>query len=282
MITKVSGDYYKIESLLSGKVLDVSGGSSASGANVQQYAWNGSDAQLWQFIDAGNGQHYIQSKLGTVLEVAYGSTANGANVQTYERNNSTAQKWILDGEPEELYSIMGKSDVTVSQMVKFFNMRSSVSYPYSNSDAPTIEKFCEMYIEESAAEGVKAEVAFCQAMLETGFLKFGGDVDKNQYNFAGLGAVGNGVKGESFPNVRTGIRAQIQHLKAYASTEPLNNPKVDNRFDYVKRGVAEYVQWLGMNENPNSTQTIKYGWAAAKNYGYNIVENYIVPLKGIV
>lgn len=281
LLTKVSGDYYKIESMLSGKVLDVSGGSSASGTNVQQYAWNGSDAQLWKLIDAGNNQFYIQSKLGTVLEAAYGSTENGANVQTYECNYSVAQRWILDGELEKLYSIMGKSDVTVSQMVKFFNTRTSVSYPYSDSDAPTIEKFCEMYIEESEAEGVKAEVAFCQAMLETGFLKFGGDVGKDQYNFAGLGAVGNGAKGESFPNVRTGIRAHIQHLKAYASIEPLNNPKVDTRFDYVKRGVAEYVQWLGMNENPNSTQTTKYGWAAAKNYGYNIVEYYIIPLKEI-
>lgn len=282
VVTRVSGDYYKIESMLSGKVLDVSGGSAVSGANVQQYTWNGSDAQLWKFIDAGNDQFYIQSKLGTVLEVAFGSAENGANVQTYECNNSVAQKWILDGKREELYSIMGKSDVKVAQMVKFFNTRASVTYPYSTSDAPTIERFCEMYIEESEAEGVKAEVAFCQAMLETGFLKFGGDVDKNQYNFAGLGAVGNGVKGESFPDVRTGIRAHVQHLKAYASTDPLNNPKVDTRFDYVKRGVAEYVQWLGMNENPNSTESIKYGWAAAKNYGYNIVEYYIIPLKEIV
>src|SRR5699024_7060371 len=150
---------------------------------------------------------------------------------------------------------------------------------YGKTDVPTINEFCEIYIEECEAEGVKAEVAFAQAMMETAFLRFGGEVDKDQYNFSGLGAVGNGVQGESFPDIRTGIRAQVQHLKAYASTEPLKLAQVDNRFGYVKRGVAEYVEWLGMQENPNSTDSVKYGWASAENYGYNIVNLYITPMK---
>ena len=76
-------------------------------------------------------------------------------------------------------------------MVKFYKNKATVSYPYSNvSEAPTIEKFCQIYKEESEVEGVKAEVAFAQAMMETGFLKFGGDVKKDQYNFAGIGAIG--------------------------------------------------------------------------------------------
>ena len=110
--------------------------------------------------------------------------------------------------------------------------------------------------------------------METGFLKFGGDVKKEQYNFAGLGAVGGGVSGASFSSIREGIRAQVQHLKAYASEEPLNQVVVDPRFQYVKRGSAEYVEWLGQKENPNG-----YGWATAKNYGYNIVDLYLTPLK---
>ena len=55
-------------------------------------------------------------------------------------------------------------------MVKFYKNKATVSYPYSNvSEAPTIEKFCQIYKEESEVEGVKAEVAFAQAMMETGF-----------------------------------------------------------------------------------------------------------------
>ena len=66
----MSDGYYKIESKLSGKVLDVANGSRTAGANVWQYSWNGSDAQLWRFVDAGDGKYYIQSKLGTVLDLS--------------------------------------------------------------------------------------------------------------------------------------------------------------------------------------------------------------------
>lgn len=275
IITAVSDGYYKIESKVSGKVLDVANASRSAGANVWQYTWNGSDAQLWRFIDAGNGRYYIQSKLGTVLDVTGGSSAAGTNVQTYTLNCTTAQKWILDTTSRELTEIMGKTSVTADQMAKFFGDRSTVAYPYANiSEAPTIKRFCEIYVEECAAEGVRAEVAFSQAMLETGFLRFGGDVKKEQYNFAGLGAVGGGASGASFSSIREGIRAQVQHLKAYASTAPLNQAVVDPRFQYVTRGTAKYVEWLGQKENPNG-----YGWATAKNYGYNIVDLYMIPLK---
>ena len=77
-------------------------------------------------------------------------------------------------------------------------------------------------IEEADAEGVRGEVVFEQAMLETGWLQFGGDASAGQFNFSGLGTTGGGVAGNSFPDVRTGIRAQVQHLKAYASSEELN------------------------------------------------------------
>ena len=277
-ITAVRDGYYKIENMSSGKVLDIANASRASGANVQQYTWNNSDAQLWRFLDAGNGKYFIQSKLGTVLDLLNAVTTPGNNVQAYELNLSDAQKWVLRSE-ELLYRIMGETSVTVSQMVSFYKDNAKVSYPYSKTDVPTIDEFCKIYIEECEAEGVKAEVAFAQAMMETAFLRFGGDVDKDQYNFAGLGAVGNGVQGESFKDIRTGIRAQVQHLKAYASTEPLKLEQVDKRFGCVKRGVAEYVEWLGMQENPNSTDSVKYGWASAKNYGYNIVNLYITPMK---
>lgn len=275
-IELVSDGYYKIVSEKSGKVLDVADGSINAGANVWQFDWNGTNAQLWRFIDAGDGSYYIQSRLGTVLDVNNASTADGSNVQTFILNKTNAQKWTLDPVERQLYSIMGDSTVTAEQMAEFFNDRCTVDnqYPYGNvTEAPTIEDFCKIYIEECKAEGVKAEVAFCQAMLETGFLKFGGDVKKEQYNFAGIGATGGGVSGHSFSTIREGIRAQVQHLKAYASKEPLNQAVVDPRFNFVKRGTAIYVEWLGQKENPEGN-----GWASSANYGYNIVDYYIVPL----
>ncbi|MCI5874687.1 MAG: GBS Bsp-like repeat-containing protein [Roseburia sp.] len=165
-----------------------------------------------------------------------------------------------------LHPISGSTSVTVQQMTAYYNRHASYPSFYQNTEAPTIEAFCQIYIEECRAEGIKAEVAFCQAMKETGFLKYGGNVKIEQYNFAGMGSTGAGVQGESFPDVRTGIRAQVQHLKAYANNEALNNACVDNRFRYVTRGTAPYVEWLGIQENPYGK-----GWATAKNYGYQIV-----------
>ena len=70
-----------------------------------------------------------------------------------------------------------------------------------------------MIYDEAAFENVRPEILYAQIMLETGYLQYGGDVEINQFNFGGLGATGNGVKGNSFVDVRTGIKAQVQHFK---------------------------------------------------------------------
>lgn len=166
------------------------------------------------------------------------------------------------------YPILGESDVTVQQMVEYFES-SGEEYPekaLSAGGADSIETFCQMYYEEAEAEGVRAEVAFAQTMKETGFLQYGGDASIEQFNFAGIGTTGNGVPGNSYPNVRTGIRAQIQHLKAYATADALEQECVDERYSYVKKGSAPYVEWLGQQENPEGL-----GWATGDNYGYDIV-----------
>ncbi len=98
-----------------------------------------------------------------------------------------------------------------------------------------------LYIEEAEAEGVNPELAFVQMCLETGFLKFGGSTRAHQYNFAGLGAVTASHRGEKFPSPRIGVRAHIQHLKAYASTAPLARENVDPRFRHVRRGCCPTI-----------------------------------------
>ena len=163
---------------------------------------------------------------------------------------------------------MGESTVTVEELADYFEA-SGREYPseeLSEGGADSIETFCQMYYDEAVAEGVRPEVAFAQTMKETGFLQYGGDASIEQFNFAGLGTTGNGVPGNSFPDVRTGIRAQIQHLKAYATADPLVQECVDDRYEYVKKGAAPYVEWLGQQENPQGL-----GWATGDDYGYDIV-----------
>ena len=141
--------------------------------------------------------------------------------------------------------IMGKSSATVTNMVSLYNS-TGYSYPsiYASKGASSIEDYCQLVLEEANAEGVKAEILFAQAMLETGWLQFGGSVKASQCNFSGIGAVNATAGGASFDDVRTGLRAQVQHLKAYASTEPLKNACVDPRFEKVERGVAPCVEDL--------------------------------------
>lgn len=181
--------------------------------------------------------------------------------------------------------ITGATKTNVSQMVNYFINNGGTYDKFSKygtqydgvlaqKGAANIEEFCQIFYEEAIAENIRPEVAFCQAMKETGFLQFGHAVKPDQCNFAGLGATGNGVAGNSFASVREGIRAQIQHLKAYATTDNLINACVDGRFNYVKRGSAPYVEWLGKKENPTGD-----GWATGANYGTDIVARMKVLLN---
>ena len=115
------------------------------------------------------------------------------------------------------------------------------AYPksvYKNKGAATVKEFCKILYEEATSEGISPEVLYAQVMKETGYLKFGNLVKPEQCNFGGLGATGAGKLGYTFESVRIGLRAQVQHLKAYATDEPLNKTCVDPRFGYVKRGCA--------------------------------------------
>jgi N-acetylmuramoyl-L-alanine amidase/Mannosyl-glycoprotein endo-beta-N-acetylglucosaminidase len=120
---------------------------------------------------------------------------------------------------------------------------------------PDISK---LYREEAGIEGVNYDIAFCQMSLETGFLRFGGDIKPEQNNFAGLGAIGGGSEAASFSSARIGVRAHIQHLKAYASLEPLVQEVVDPRFRFVTRGIAPLIDQLSGR------------WSADLDYGARI------------
>jgi hypothetical protein len=132
--------------------------------------------------------------------------------------------------------IMGDGATSEVQLLRLLRLNKAPLNLFG--DIPAI------YREEATIEGVNYDIAFCQMCLETGFLQFDGDVQPEQNNFGGIGAIGNGARGDSFSDRRIGIRAQIQHLKAYATTKPLVQPLVDPRFGLVKRGTAPLVGQL--------------------------------------
>ena len=280
-ITHDSTGYVSFQNVGSGMYLTASG--SGRTANVYQQKQTNDYNQKWIVMFDNNQNLRIVSALNStmVLDVKDGKICRCSNIQLYTSNNTNAQKWVFEyintNATGGLMQIMGTSQTTVAQMVRYYNSNASGYDTFkakyngkyngvlAKGGARTINQFAQIFYEEAMAEGVRAEVAFTQCMKETGFLKYGGDVLPNQYNFAGIGATG-AVHGASFSNVRMGIRAQIQHLKAYGSVSPLTNPCVDPRFNLVKRGSAQYVEWLGIKENPNG-----YGWATSKSYGHDIV-----------
>lgn len=265
---------------------------TASNGRVTQENKSNTTNQKWIIMFDAQGRLKIVSAtdIKLAIDVASSNFSNGGRIQMYSSNSTDAQQWVFTyikkyETEKELTPIMGKSLCTVDQLIKYYNYNASgydtFNAKYKNvydgclakGGASTIEEFAKIFYEEANAEGVRAEIAFAQCMKETGFLKYGGDVLPNQYNYAGIGATG-AVHGAEFKDVRTGIRAQIQHLKAYASNSKLVNDCVDPRFNLVKRNSAEYVEWLGIQENPNGL-----GWASAKNYGYSIAQMVNVLLS---
>ena len=154
---------------------------------------------------------------------------------------------ILEEEaPPESIEILGTAEATPAQMAAFIRRRNP-----QPKLACSVEEIVRLYYEEAGAEGVRADIALCQALKETGFFAYGGDVLPVQNNYCGLGAMGNKAKGAYFATPQEGVRAHIQHLMAYATTERPHAPLVDPRYDLVRLYRTDIYgkikHWTGLN-----------------------------------
>lgn len=263
---------------------------TTSGAMQTGWLHNGN---TWYYLDSSgamvtgwrsvNGTWYYFETSGAMktgwLEnngTWYYLAPSGAMVTGQQDIDSATYYFASDGTWFRPTPIMGapqKNRATTIQAMLNAYAQSGHSYPsgaLSIGGAPTALDFFSILYDEAIAEGINPEVVFAQSMLETAWLSFGGDVKIQQFNFAGLAATGNGAQGNGFPDVRTGLRAQVQHLRVYAdphaTVSSLAYPLVDQRFGYVVKGSAPIVEYLGIQENPQHR-----GWATGKNYGFHIV-----------
>ena len=170
---------------------------------------------------------------------------------TTQEEDQSANKYTM---------ICGKAKATAAQIAAYM-------IKVNPSTAYFAAELSQLYIEEGEAEGIRGDVAAAQSFVETGNYEFKGSaVTIDQNNFCGMGVTANGMKGNSFATMREGVRAQIQHLKAYATEDALKNACVDPRYKYVTKGCAPYVEYLGIQENPSGK-----GWAAGAGYGAKIL-----------
>lgn len=172
---------------------------------------------------------------------------------------------LSGGHSGNLTLIMGDTVATAAQMAAYLlGVNPGPKLPFC-----TVSQLAEIFLEEGRAEGVRGDVAWAQSLLETGYFKYGRIVTPDMNNYSGIGALYEDRPGVAarFDSPRMGVRAQIQHLKAYATDGALVGECVDPRFHLVIRGSAPYVEWLGAADNPSGR-----GWAfPGGGYGASIV-----------
>ncbi len=144
---------------------------------------------------------------------------------------------------------------------------------YLASRNPNLSKQFETiavdYMTHGEALGLRWDYAFYQMIVETGALSFKngsrqGDVREKQYNFAGLGATGNGEHGETFPDVTTGVKAHLQHVLMY-SGEKVENPVAERTRKVQEWGVL--TSWHKGFKRPITFSDLGQKWApGTKSY----------------
>lgn len=166
-------------------------------------------------------------------------------------------------------AVMRGSQLSAAQMAAWF--RSSTSRVSGYRATVSVETLTRYYVAEGRAEGVAGDLAFAQAVLETGSFSWPGhgQVRAAQNNFAGIGACDGGTcTVASFRSAQIGVRAQIQHLRAYAdptvTAAELAYPLESPRFHLVSpKGKAPYWENMG---NGN--------WATDPYYSRKILDLY--------
>ncbi|MDT8903177.1 glucosaminidase domain-containing protein [Anaeroselena agilis] len=164
--------------------------------------------------------------------------------------------------------IFGQAEISKEQMVTFIRRHNPM--PKINV---ALEELVNLYWEEAGHEGIRPDLALAQAILETGYFRFGGDVLPSQNNFAGIGTTGGGPRGATFESARLGVRAHVQHLLAYTTAREPLKPIIDPRYNLVRaipRYFAQCPTWESLGGK----------WAIpGVGYGEKIVK-IVAQIKG--
>lgn len=138
-------------------------------------------------------------------------------------------------------------------------------------------QIADSYVKVGDKYSIRGDMALCQAIIESNWFRFGGDVQASSNNFAGLGVSG-GVSGSRFATIEEGVTAHIQHLYAYATTSPLplGERIVDTRFSLVARGSAPNWEdlagkWAVPGYNRSKYSSLQEAMQAGASYGQQIV-----------
>jgi hypothetical protein len=223
--------------------------------------------------DAARAERQRLSGLVTSLQAQLPARDDAVVAATAARDR--AQFWLarwqaIVGAPA--IPIMGTPLLGAEEMAQWFNgtkRKARTTVP--------IEELTRYYVEEGMSVGVRSDIAFAQSILETGGFSFpaGGQVLGSDNNFAGMDACDSCTRGTSFPDARTGVRAQVQQLRVYAdptlTNAALNPPAVNPKLDkhHLKGDVP---LWSGLTGT----------WATAQTYADRVLAIYAQMLAWLM
>lgn len=209
-------------------------------------------------ISSSDLRHGTQVETNTIPKTDYSKYNNYAREIPITSNNTGYNRRNYKTEPSPtvnsfpVQKTISTADTSILG-TPIASQEQCVEYLLQNNPSPRLsvspEEIVAYYYEEAGREGIRPDVAFAQALIETGFFRYGGDVVPEQNNFCGLGTTGGGVRGGYFPTAQIGVRAHIQHLLAYTSTRRPAMPLVDPRYDLVRNayGSRTLNNWADLN-----------------------------------
>ena len=137
-----------------------------------------------------------------------------------------------DGTP----TILGPATLTVAELRAWWE---STGRAQPARLRIAIADLIALYISEGDAEGVRGDLAFAQAVVETGYFT---NRDTELNNYAGIAHYDDAASGSAFPNPLTGVRAQIQLLKKFA----VGNDAPFANIDVAPNAGASATTWGGL------------------------------------
>ena len=211
-------------------------------------------------VNAGNSRNVSRNAQQQIFQDRIDAILKAHKSGTEEVSNSSVSVPTTVSEYDD--SIIGTPMASQQQCVDYL-----LSVNPTPNISVTPQELVSYYYEEGAREGIRPDVAFAQALKETGFFRYGGTVTPDQNNYCGLGTTSATVKGAYFASSKMGVRAHIQHLLAYASTRTPVEPVVDPRYELVRSVYGERTldKWQDLNGR----------WAVPGNsYGQSILSMF--------
>jgi hypothetical protein len=161
-------------------------------------------------------------------------------------------------------SILGPSVLSGNEMARWF----ASTKRKAHTTVP-ITQLANDYATAGQQTHVRADLAFAQSIVETGFFSFpsGGQLTPKDNNFAGIGACDSCAHGWRFSNALIGVTAQMQLLDAYASPGPV---------------LTNLVGDVGIGGCCPTWMELAGTWASSLQYGISIMTIYHQMLAWVI